>query len=301
MENKEQVFAFENTKPIPGQESYLFTYILLSEEKDGILGYIKVMSTHDSPQACQERYKKKEVWSTNRNAPMKWGISGHWEVLRRPETDTEGTIDIVKVEDDDEEDFLGEKLVRDSPKKNEKMEEIKQRAEMDMFKDRVKKHKHQEKLMKMRQQAMKELEEEMDDPTALASYAQLHYKRLVHKSQIAELREKIEEAQTVLVKNIEEIKKRDRVYPTYQSKWQNEIRRIQKIAIPKHASENPVDKPIAKLERDDDMELAKLEIKDVKDPFDSGVGVEAKKIGRNDKCPCDSGKKYKKCHGENVI
>ena len=23
-----------------------------------------------------------------------------------------------------------------------------------------------------------------------------------------------------------------------------------------------------------------------------------RKIGRNEKCPCDSGKKYKKCHGQ---
>ncbi len=29
----------------------------------------------------------------------------------------------------------------------------------------------------------------------------------------------------------------------------------------------------------------------------SGTIVKAKKIGRNDPCPCGSGKKYKKCHG----
>jgi preprotein translocase subunit SecA len=29
------------------------------------------------------------------------------------------------------------------------------------------------------------------------------------------------------------------------------------------------------------------------------VRVEAK-VGRNDPCPCGSGKKYKKCHGANV-
>ena len=27
------------------------------------------------------------------------------------------------------------------------------------------------------------------------------------------------------------------------------------------------------------------------------VKRESKKIGRNDPCPCGSGKKYKKCHG----
>jgi len=26
---------------------------------------------------------------------------------------------------------------------------------------------------------------------------------------------------------------------------------------------------------------------------------QSKKVGRNDKCPCKSGKKYKKCHGAN--
>jgi preprotein translocase subunit SecA len=28
--------------------------------------------------------------------------------------------------------------------------------------------------------------------------------------------------------------------------------------------------------------------------------VGEKKVGRNDPCPCGSGKKYKKCHGRNV-
>ena len=32
----------------------------------------------------------------------------------------------------------------------------------------------------------------------------------------------------------------------------------------------------------------------------SGTIVKGKKIGRNDPCPCGSGKKYKKCCGANV-
>ncbi|MGE4108814.1 MAG: SEC-C metal-binding domain-containing protein [Bacteriovoracia bacterium] len=28
------------------------------------------------------------------------------------------------------------------------------------------------------------------------------------------------------------------------------------------------------------------------------VGDASQKVGRNDPCPCGSGKKYKKCHGE---
>jgi uncharacterized protein YecA (UPF0149 family) len=31
----------------------------------------------------------------------------------------------------------------------------------------------------------------------------------------------------------------------------------------------------------------------------SGTIVKGKKIGRNDPCPCGSGKKYKYCHGKN--
>ena len=30
-----------------------------------------------------------------------------------------------------------------------------------------------------------------------------------------------------------------------------------------------------------------------------GMLGKTRKIGRNDKCPCGSGKKYKKCHGAN--
>jgi len=34
-------------------------------------------------------------------------------------------------------------------------------------------------------------------------------------------------------------------------------------------------------------------------PTRTGLGgSSAKKIGRNDPCPCGSGKKYKKCHGK---
>ncbi|MBZ0268570.1 SEC-C domain-containing protein, partial [bacterium] len=29
------------------------------------------------------------------------------------------------------------------------------------------------------------------------------------------------------------------------------------------------------------------------------VGPSGKTVGRNDPCPCGSGKKYKKCHGRN--
>ncbi len=37
-----------------------------------------------------------------------------------------------------------------------------------------------------------------------------------------------------------------------------------------------------------------------KDQKRSGIVVKGKKVGRNDPCPCGSGKKYKKCCGANV-
>ena len=53
-----------------------------------------------------------------------------------------------------------------------------------------------------------------------------------------------------------------------------------------------------KLQRDKDKELAELQ-------FVGGDGsagskkqvINSDKVGRNDPCPCGSGKKYKKCHG----
>jgi preprotein translocase subunit SecA len=53
-----------------------------------------------------------------------------------------------------------------------------------------------------------------------------------------------------------------------------------------------------KLQRDKDKELAGLQ-------FVGGDGsaaakkqvINSDKVGRNDPCPCGSGKKYKKCHG----
>ena len=35
-------------------------------------------------------------------------------------------------------------------------------------------------------------------------------------------------------------------------------------------------------------------------PMPAGPAIDVKNIGRNDPCPCGSGKKFKKCHGENL-
>ena len=38
-----------------------------------------------------------------------------------------------------------------------------------------------------------------------------------------------------------------------------------------------------------------------KDDGDKNTLAGRKKIGRNDPCPCGSGKKYKQCHGKIII
>jgi hypothetical protein len=321
------------TPPYPGQECYLFTYVLLRQpnaedikskfqaaldsefgnaddiddsgapgkvdpnwaalsskvmsnldkvleatfRSHGLLGWIKFFSAHNDPKKCHEDFKR--VADTNEECPMKWGISGQWEPIRTPETDTEGTVDIVKL-DTDEEEFMGEKIpkrdvLKDTPANRDAME----RVSIDTYKANIKAARDQERKLELRKKAMAELDNELQDPKSLASYAQLHWKRLTQKSAIMDLREKITEAQKALANTIKELGIRRRKYPHYENQWQDKIRRIQKEFNPKHAEENPVDKPIAELGDYDDEELAQLKIAEVKDDFDRGIGVEAK--GKN--------------------
>jgi preprotein translocase subunit SecA len=66
----------------------------------------------------------------------------------------------------------------------------------------------------------------------------------------------------------------------------------------KRAAQSAVQDMTKKLQRDKDKELAGLQ-------FVGGDGsaaakkqvINSDKVGRNDPCPCGSGKKYKKCHG----
>lgn len=266
---------FEKTKSLKGQELYLYSYVLLTEEKDGVIGFIKVVSAHESEDAIEERFTDQEVWSTNKGASMKIGDSGVWQTIRRPETDTGSTMKIVTVKGEEEEDFMGEKIVRRSEDhKIKNINEIKERAEIDMFKENVKRLKDQERKIELRQMAMQELEEELSDKTSLAYYAQLHFKRLTQKNAINEHVSKIEEAQKALKKTLQEIDKKDKTYPDYQTRWQDEIRRITKATMPSQAHNNLVDKPIANLERED--KIVEYKPEDIKDPYDQGVGVENK-------------------------
>jgi len=66
----------------------------------------------------------------------------------------------------------------------------------------------------------------------------------------------------------------------------------------RRAAQSTVEDFTRNIQRKKDKEMAELQ-------FAGGDGsasekkqaVSAKKAGRNDPCPCGSGKKYKKCHG----
>src|ERR1700682_4863240 len=66
----------------------------------------------------------------------------------------------------------------------------------------------------------------------------------------------------------------------------------------RRAAQNAVEDFTRNIQRKKDKEMAELQ-------FVGGSGtatekkqsISAKKAGRNDPCPCGSGKKYKKCHG----
>ncbi|MEO7818449.1 MAG: hypothetical protein ABIS18_04790, partial [Actinomycetota bacterium] len=279
MQDSGEPAPFEKTEPLTGQECFLFTYVLLKEEKDGILGFFKFLSAHDDPAKCKQDFARVEP--SNKQCIMKWGISGEWEVIRRPETDTEGTIDIVHIPGE-EEDFMGEKLTREKLADNPKAEAIKDRASIDTYKDNVKLRIAQEKRLELRKKAMAELQAELDDPKSLASYARMQWQRLTQKSAIAEYKEKVEEGQKSLVATLKELRVRQRLYPHYENKWRDEIRRIHKLMASKKADENPVDKPIANLDYDDDELLANAKLTNPHDEFDTNVGVERKGKGKEE-------------------
>lgn len=262
------------TPALDKQNCFLFTYVLFQNPgPNDPLGLIKMVSVHEDLDGLRAGFIR--ALPTNENLNMKWGEVGKWEAIRRPENDEEATYDIVRVPGDDDNEFMGERLSRDVLKEVVQ-EPMKDRAAIDQYKENVRVRKLEEKKQELRKQAMKELQDELDDPTSISSYAQLHWKRLQQKSMIAEKREELEQIQKALRENLVELRARKKLYPHYEAKWQNEIRRIHGIMMPKKAKENPVDNPQANLGEEDDDELANLNPSDPKDEFDQGIGVEAK-------------------------
>ena len=285
MQDSGEPAPLEKTASLSGQECFLFTYVLLKDEKDGIIALFKLLSVHDDPAKCKADFVRVE--GTNKQCIMKWGVTGEWEVIRRPETDTEGTIDIVHIPGEEEE-FMGEKLTREVLKDNPRGEAIKDRASIDTYKDNVKLRIAQEKRLELRKKAMAELQSELDDPKSLASYARMQWQRLTQKSAIAEYKEKVEEAQKSLTATLTELRVRRRLYPHYENQWQDKIRRMHKEMAPKKGDDNPVDKPIANLDYDDDEFLANAKLENPHDEFDTNLGVERK--GKKENQDEDKGK-----------
>ena len=89
------------------------------------------------------------------------------------------------------------------------------------------------------------------------------------------------------------------------SRWMKTARKTKTETQPaavaeqqKRAAQSAVQDMTKKMQRDKEKELAELQ-------FVGGDGsaaakkqvINSDKVGRNDPCPCGSGKKYKKCHG----
>lgn len=286
-----------DTPPLKGQENFLYSVVIFKEKQKGLIGFLKVISVHPDLQGVKNDYKRS--LSTNKGRSFKYGDTGTWVPIRDPLTDTEGVVEIVKVDDDD---FFGESLseerkklasknendddgmkvaqppplLKETVKQNAETAKIEEKAIKDEYKDFVKQQKDEEKKLKLRQEALAELDEELANKETLSYCAQQHWKRLTIKSAITEYKNKIEQAQKGLYKLILELKEIERKHPEYTKQWENKIRQIQKLTKPNQAGDNPVDKPIANLGREDDEELAGAKMEEVKDDFDRGVGVEAK-------------------------
>jgi hypothetical protein len=282
--------------PLKGQENFLYSYVIFKKPMGGLLGYFKLISVHPDKKSCLADYKR--AIATNKGRSLKWHETGEWIPIRDPLTDTQGTVDIIKEDDDD---FFGESLteerkrlankndaenggvqvaqpplLKETLKQNEETAQIEERAIKDEFKDSVKERMQEEKKLKQRQEALAEIDEELADKESLTYYAQQHWKRLTMKSAITEYKNKVEQAQKALYRLILELKEIERKHPQYTKQWEDQIRKIQRLTKPNQADDNPVDKPIANLGREDDEALAGAKMDEVKDDFDKGTGVEAK-------------------------
>jgi preprotein translocase subunit SecA len=71
----------------------------------------------------------------------------------------------------------------------------------------------------------------------------------------------------------------------------------QAVPIPTRAPSTTIDELEREFQRKKKRELEQARSAGTSDSNGSGPRVTGEKVGRNDPCPCGSGKKYKKCHG----
>ena len=72
------------------------------------------------------------------------------------------------------------------------------------------------------------------------------------------------------------------------------------VEAQREAARNSVIDLTRNIQRNKDRELANLQSNGTHSENGSQMVNKGPKIGRNDSCPCGSGKKYKKCHGVNA-
>jgi preprotein translocase subunit SecA len=69
------------------------------------------------------------------------------------------------------------------------------------------------------------------------------------------------------------------------------------IAIPPRQPSTTIDKLEKEFQRKKERELAAASRAGAGEPAQTAQRRTGDKVGRNDLCPCGSGKKFKKCHG----
>jgi hypothetical protein len=268
----------QNTYAPKGQTKFLFAYALLDKPHHGIVGRFKFLIADDDEKNLEDHYRA--VYDTNKSCTIGWGETGHWEVLRTPDSNTEGPVKVIPMEGSmfgEDDDFMGEKVqnvpVRQLVSDPKEREQIDERIVIDHFKAERREIEVQKKKNDMRRIAMEELQKESDDPESLASYSQLQYQRLAQKSRIDDLKEQMAIAQKELSKTVTELASRTRRFPHYRHKWQVKLNDMKSVMTSgRHTGDILKD---VDTNDNTDSEYITHKTDDVIDEFSETTGIEA--------------------------
>jgi preprotein translocase subunit SecA len=86
-------------------------------------------------------------------------------------------------------------------------------------------------------------------------------------------------------------------FPTEEDEEEEESPRPDLSEQQRQAAKNSMEDFTRNIQRKKDKELAELQFVGGDGSTGPNQVVAGQKVGRNDPCPCGSGKKYKKCHG----
>ena len=271
----------ENTIPHPAQkEFFLFSYVLLAKPYQGIVGKFKFISSWATMEEIKLEFKR--VYDTNKNCTLGWGKTGEWEILRTPETDIGGEVEVIPLDGKmfgEDDDFYGEKLseaeipVRQLLKDPKANETINDRMSIDHFKSEKRAMAVLKKKNELHQIAMEELQKETDDTSTLASYSQMQYKRLAQKSRIEDLQEQLVLAQKELQKTVVELRDRTRRFPHYRNQWHGKLNDMKSIMSNGRHKGDVLEN--VDISDDNDQEYIDMKFDKVKDEFEREGGIEA--------------------------